>query len=131
MLSRSWRNSIFGLGFFIAGAASATLAAPLWRVGVSTAFQEQYATLTYRCDYAMRDHLIAKQRLDQNPTSENVDALRQMELGLISCQDYDLMRKRLMQWGLTENDLSEMALVAVEQRAENLADVVRIHEIRY
>ncbi|MBL8597782.1 MAG: hypothetical protein JNL14_08590 [Devosia sp.] len=107
------------------------MAAPLWRVGVSAAFQEQYATLTYRCDYAMRDHLIAKQRLDQNPTSENVDALREMELGLISCQDYDLMRKRLIQWGLSENDLSEMALMAVEQRAENLADVVRIHEIRY
>jgi len=54
-----------------------------------------------------------------------------MEVGLISCQDYDLMRKRLMQWGLSENDLSEMALMAVEERAENLADVVRIHEIRY
>ncbi|WP_291386201.1 TIGR03982 family His-Xaa-Ser system protein [Devosia sp.] len=131
MLSRSWRNSLLGLALFVAGAASATLAAPLWRVGVSAAFQEQYATLTYRCDYAMRDHLIAKQRLDQNPTSENVDALREMELGLISCQDYDLMRKRLIQWGLSENDLSEMALMAVEQRAENLADVVRIHEIRY
>ena len=54
-----------------------------------------------------------------------------MEIGLIACQDYDLMRKRLMQWGLNENDLSEMALVAIEDRAQNLADVVRIHEIRY
>ena len=65
------------------------------------------------------------------PSKENVEALRSMEIGLISCQDYDLMRKRLMQWGLSENDLSEMSLVAIEQRAENLADVVQIHEIRY
>lgn len=116
---------------FVAGGATALLAAPLWRAGLAAAFQDQYATLTYRCDYAMRDHLIAKQRLDQNPSTANVEALRAMELGLISCQDYDLMRKRLVQWGLTENDLSEMALVAVEEKAENLGDVVRIHEIRY
>lgn len=131
MLSRSWRSSLLGLAMFVAGAAAATLAAPLWRAGVSAAFQDEYATLTYRCDYAMRDHLIAKQRLDQTPSPANVDAVRAIEVGLISCQDYDLMRKRLMQWGLSENDLSEMALVAIEERAENLADVVRIHEIRY
>lgn len=116
---------------FVAGAASAILALPLWRAGLTAVFQDEYATLTYRCDYAMRDHLVAKQRLDQEPSVANVEGLRAMEVGLISCQDYDLMRKRLMQWGLSENDLSEMALVAVEQRAENLADVVRIHEIRY
>ena len=131
MLSRSWRSSLFGIAMFVTGGATAVLAAPLWRAAVTGAFQDEYATLTYRCDYAMRDHLIAKQRLDQDPSAANVEGLRAMEVGLISCQDYDLMRKRLMQWGLSDNDLSEMALVAVEQRAENLADVVRIHEIRY
>jgi hypothetical protein len=79
----------------------------------------------------MRDHLIAKQRLDQDPSKANVDGLRAMEIGLIACQDYDLLRKHLIRWGLSENDLSEMALVAIEDRAQNLADVVRIHEIRY
>lgn len=131
MLSRSWRSSLFGISMFVAGGGTAILASPLWRAGVTAAFQDEYATLTYRCDYAMRDHLIAKQRLDQDPSAANVEGLRAMEVGLISCQDYDLMRKRLMQWGLSDNDLSEMALVAVEQRAENLADVVSIHEIRY
>lgn len=131
MLSRFWRNSLFGFAMFSVGAASATFAAPLWRISLTAAFQEEYATLTYRCDYAMRDHLIAKHRLDQEPSEANVEALRAMEIGLISCQDYDLLRKRLMQWGLDENDLSEMSLVAIEERAENLADVVRIHEIRY
>lgn len=116
---------------FFVGAVVATVAAPLWRVGLTAAFQDEYATLTYRCDYAMRDHLIAKQRLDQVPSTENVEALRSMEIGLISCQDYDLMRKRLMQWGLSENDLSEMSLVAIEEPGGNLADVVQIHEIRY
>lgn len=116
---------------FVAGAVAATIGAPLWRVGLSAAFQDQFATLTYRCDYAMREHLIAKQRLVGSPSETNVDALRSMEIGLISCQDYDLMRKRLIQWGLSENDLSEMSLVAVEERAENLGDVVQIHEIRY
>lgn len=131
MRSKLWRSSLFGLGMFVAGAVVATAAAPLWRVGVTAAFQDEYANLTYKCDYAMRDHLIAKQRLDHDPSTGNVEALRAMEIGLIACQDYDLMRKRLMQWGLSENDLSEMALVAIEDRAQNLADVVRIHEIKY
>ena len=131
MRSKLWRSSLFGLSMFVAGAVAATAAAPLWRVGLTAAFQDEYAKLTYRCDYAMRGHLIAKQRLDQEPSTENVAALRSMEIGLISCQDYDLLRKRLIQWGLTENDLSEMSLVAIEERAENLADVVQIHEIRY
>ena len=116
---------------FVLGAVAATAASPIWRVGITAVFQDEYADLTYRCDYAMRDHLIAKQRLDQTPSTENVEALRAMEIGLIACQDYDLMRKNLVRWGLSENDLSEMALVAVEDRAQNLADVVRIHEIRY
>ena len=131
MLSRSWRSSLFGVGMFVLGAVAATAASPIWRVGITAVFQDEYADLTYRCDYAMRDHLIAKQRLDQTPSTENVEALRAMEIGLIACQDYDLMRKNLVRWGLSENDLSEMALVAVEDRAQNLADVVRIHEIRY
>lgn len=131
MLSRLWRSSLFGAAMFLAGAVVATAGAPLWRVGMTAVFQDQYADLTYRCDYAMRDHLVAKQRLDQDPSKENVDGLRAMEVGLLACQDYDLLRKRLMRWGLTENDLSEMALVAIEDRAQNLADVVRIHEIRY
>jgi hypothetical protein len=116
---------------FLAGAVVATAAAPLYRIGMTAVFQDEYADLTYRCDYAMRDHLVAKQLLDQDPSKQNVDGLRAMEVGLLACQDYDLLRKRLIRWGLTENDLSEMALVAIEDRAQNLADVVRIHEIRY
>ena len=131
MLSRSWRTNLFGGAKFVAGAVVATFGAPLWHLGLSAAFQDQFATLTYRCDYAMREHLIAKQRLVESPSEANVDALRSMEIGLIICQDYDLMRKRLIQWGLSENDLSEMSLVAIEERAENLGDVVQIHEIRY
>ncbi|WP_244483918.1 TIGR03982 family His-Xaa-Ser system protein [Devosia sp. Leaf64] len=131
MRSKLWRSSLFGLGMFVAGAAFATAAAPMWRVGLTAVYQDDYASLSYRCDYAMRDHLIAKQRLDQDPSKANVDGLRAMEIGLIACQDYDLLRKHLIRWGLSENDLSEMALVAIEDRAQNLADVVRIHEIRY
>ncbi|MES0881802.1 TIGR03982 family His-Xaa-Ser system protein [Roseibium sp. SCP14] len=79
----------------------------------------------------MRNHLLAKQRLAAIPTKANVMDLKSAEIGLIDCQDYDMMRKSLIRWGLTENELSEMALVAIEEKGEDLREVVRIHEIRY
>ena len=79
----------------------------------------------------MRTHLLAKQKLSGEPSSENVAALESAEIGLIDCQDYDLMRKKLIRLGLSDNELSEMALRAIEERGQSLQEVIRVHEIRY
>ncbi|MCO6180728.1 TIGR03982 family His-Xaa-Ser system protein [Ciceribacter sp. RN22] len=93
--------------------------------------QEEFSKLTFKCDNAMRTHLIAKQAVVNDPSEQTVRAVEAAEIGLLDCQDYDLKRKELSRWGLAENEISEMSLRAVEERANALPDVVKIHEIRY
>lgn len=116
---------------FAAGIALAWLAFPLWRQALMTWHQDEYGQLVEQCDGAMRDHFQAKQAwattLDQG-TEQN---LRSAEIGLVVCQDYDLYQKRLLQWGLREDELAQMRLKAIEARASDLQEVIETHEIRY
>ena len=54
-----------------------------------------------------------------------------LTIGLIDCQDYDLLRKRLQLIGLDETALGYMALKAIEAKTTDLQNVIEIHEIRY
>jgi hypothetical protein len=124
-------NSLALVAAFVLGLVASPIAAPLWKSAVIGVSQDGFADLTYKCDHAMREHMIAKQKLNRDPVRENVKNLRAMEIGLLDCQDYDLLRKRLIRWGLSDNEVSEMSLRAVEERADSLKEVIRVHEIRY
>ncbi len=126
----AFRRSSFFIGV-LTGVLVAYAGAPLWKLGLITINQSQFGELTFKCDNAMRGHLLAKQRLVGEPSKDNALALKAAEIGLIDCQDYDLMRKRLIRWGLTDNELSEMSLMAIEEKGQDLRDVIKIHEIRY
>lgn len=115
----------------VCGLAAAYLGMPLWKSGVMQLHQDRFGELTFLCDNAMRAHFLATQELASDPSQPRVDAVQSAEIGLIDCQDYDMYRKMLIRWGLTENELSEMSLLAVEARASELREVVRFHEIRY
>jgi len=104
---------------------------PLWTWGVILVAEPAYQEATYRCDRSMRAHLLAKQKLEAAPSAETVRDLEASEIALIDCQDYDLLRKRLMLVGLDETALGYMALRAIEAKATDLQDVIEIHEIRY
>lgn len=121
-------NFVFGI---ILGFAVSFLAVPIWQKIVMSLGQQRFSELTFSCDNAMRTHFLATQQLSNDPTTETVATLQSAEIGLIECQDYDIFRKTLIRWGLSENELSEMALLAVEARASDLREVVRFHEIRY
>ena len=124
-------NKILPLATLVLGILIGIAALPTWRTVISELHQDQFSELTFRCDHAMRTHLLAKQKLSGEPSSENVAALESAEIGLIDCQDYDLMRKKLIRLGLSDNELSEMALRAIEERGQSLQEVIRVHEIRY
>ena len=79
---------------------------------------------------ALRSHHLAKAEAVAAPSGQSVDAIRRSELALIDCQDYDLLQKRLLVWGLRESDLGLMRLKAIEADAEGLRQVVEAHEIR-
>lgn len=131
MRSVSLRNSIVVLAAFLLGIATTPLGLPLWKQFVMWVSHDQYATLVFKCDNAMREHMRAKQLVSREPSERHVDVLESAELALLDCQDYDLMRKRLKQYGITDNELSLMGLQAIEEQAKTLQKVIEIHEIRY
>ncbi|MHB0952503.1 MAG: TIGR03982 family His-Xaa-Ser system protein [Allorhizobium sp.] len=131
MRLRSLRTSLFVTLGFVIGVGVGIVSQPIWKLVVIDFNQDQFSKMTFKCDHAMREHLIAKQAVVNGPSAETVRAVEAAEIGLIDCQDYDLMRKALGRWGLTENEISEMSLRAVEERAASLQDVIKVHEIRY
>ncbi|MDH5231544.1 MAG: TIGR03982 family His-Xaa-Ser system protein [Gammaproteobacteria bacterium] len=98
---------------------------------VKTYYETEYSNYVFKCDQVMREHFVAKQMVATSPNDDNVSLLVQAEIGLIDCQDYDLLRKKLLSYGLEESDLSEMGLKAIELKAKDIRKVVEIHEIRY
>lgn len=125
-----YRQSSFVITF-ICGLVIGMAGAPLWRTVLMEMNQEQFGELTFQCDTAMRGHLLAKQKLLGEPSNDNASNLRSAEIGLLDCQKYDLKRKQLIRWGLTDNELSEMALIVIEEKGQDLREVIRVHEIRY
>lgn len=115
----------------LAGVALAWVGQPLWREALMRWNQKDYGLLVEQCDGAMRDHYQAKMRAADEPSRETGLALQAGEVGLIICQDYDLYQKRLIQWGLREDELAQMRLNAIEARADDLDEVVGTHEIRF
>jgi hypothetical protein len=102
-----------------------------WKMALSEIYYERYAELVFDCDEAMRSNFLAKMRLASDPSDENVRLLESTEVGLLDCQVYDQLRKRLLSFGMDEADLSIMGLRAIEERASSLQSVVEMHEIRY
>lgn len=93
--------------------------------------QSDYGRLVEQCDTAMRDHFQAKRSVELGQSAEVNPALAAAEVGLIVCQDYDLYQKRLLQWGLREEELAQMRLLAIEARATDLEEVIATHEISF
>ena len=102
---------------------SPTVAKFLWR--------DQYKELMFKCDQVMREHFIAKRTAELEPDERAIKSLEAAELGLLDCHDYDLLRKRLLTWNVTPDQLSLIGLEALEEKKYELRDFVKIHEIRY
>lgn len=92
--------------------------------------QTRYGELTYKCDSAMRSHYLKKLEVTSDPSLDKLTELERSEIALIDCQDYDILQKKLANWGLRENEIGLMRLRAIEASAAGLKDVVEIHEIR-
>lgn len=125
---RTQRN-IFALFFaiciiYIAGNESRPLLAnALWA--------NDYKLLMFNCDQVMREHYIAKRTLEFESNPENLRNLQSSELGLLDCHEYDKLRKQMIAWGLSSEDLSSIGIEALEEQNYELRDFVEIHEIRY
>lgn len=124
----SW---LAGLALYSSGIITALAGLPLWKEAVMQLTQEKYAAHVQGCDQAMREHFLAKMKVVHDSNRETVRSLEATEIGLFACQDYDIFQKQLMQWGLSETELSRMRLEAIEAGATSLREVVAEHEFRY
>ena len=94
-------------------------------------YKNDYKELVFKCDSVMRDHFIAKTLVLHSRTDESIRNLHAAEIGLLTCHNYDVLRKQLISFGLSENDLSRIGLEAIEERAKDVRTFVETHEIRY
>jgi hypothetical protein len=132
MFSGYKRNNLIILvvGAFL-GVVAATVFNPIYQNVLQAIYDKEFSRLTEQCDQAMRTHLLAKNSLDIQPSLENVSFLKSSELGLLVCQDYDFLRKKLIRLGVEENTLSEMTLRYIENYASDLQLVIKTHEFSY
>lgn len=112
---------VIGYGLIEYGAPA--VAARAWRA--------EYKDLMFKCDQVMREHFIAKRDVEVNPSDQSVKNMEATEVGLLDCHGYDKMRKRMLAWGLTPDQLSAIGLEAIEEKKYELRDFVNTHEIRY
>jgi hypothetical protein len=94
-------------------------------------YRERYKDLVFQCDEVMRGHFIAKSRAMGAPSEQSIKELRAAEVSLLSCHDYDKMRKRLQALGLSDGELGGLGLEAIEEKARDVRSFVETHEIRY
>lgn len=93
--------------------------------------KSQYQELMFQCDHVMREHFIAKQMVLAAATEENVRNLEAADIGLTACHVYDKLRKTMLMWGVSEEQLASIGLEAIEKHATDVRIFVETHEIRY
>lgn len=94
-------------------------------------YADEYKKAMFACDNVMRDHLLAKHRVITNPNDSNIQALESAELGLITCHDYDKLRKKMLMSGVSEEELALLGLEKIERYSHNIDEIVQTHEFRY
>lgn len=95
------------------------------------AYRDVYQSTMFQCDHVMREHFIAKKTVEHAPSESSVKNLEAAEVGLLSCQKYDKLRKWLQTLGVSEAELGLMGLEALEARSKDIRRFVEIHEIRF
>ncbi len=95
------------------------------------AYKERYKELMFQCDEVMRSHFIAKNKVLTAPSEDSIRELRAAEVSLLSCHDYDKLRKRLQTLGLSDAELASLGIEAIEEKAKDVRHFVETHEIRY
>lgn len=94
-------------------------------------YKEDYKKLVFACDNVMRDHLIAKNKVNVDKSEESIRQLHSAEVGLLTCDDYDKLRKKMMILGVNEESLAMIGIEVIEEKSNDVRNFVKTHEIRY
>ena len=103
----------------------------VWPSVAKMVYKNNYQELMFQCDNVMREHLIAKNRVIIEKSEQSLLQLDAAEMGLVTCHDYDVLRKKMRQAGVSDHELSLMGLEVIEAKARNLHEFVDIHETKH
>ena len=98
---------------------------------VLASHKDEYQLLMFQCDHVMREHFIAKQQVLVEPSEMAVKNLDASEVSLLTCHDYDKLRKKMLIFGVSEPQLSMVGLEVMEEKMTDVRRFVETHEIRY
>ena len=98
---------------------------------VLASHKDEYQSLMFQCDHVMREHFIAKQQVLVEPSEMAVKNLDASEVSLLTCHDYDKLRKKMLIFGVSEPQLSMVGLEVMEEKMTDVRRFVETHEIRY
>ena len=94
-------------------------------------YAEDYKEKMSNCDSSMRNHLIAKNRVKFEKSIDALKKLETAEVSLVHCHEYDMLRKKMLSFGLSPNDLARLGLEAIEEKEVDLENLVKTHEFKY
>ena len=98
---------------------------------VNQIYASEYKEKMFICDSAMRNHMIAKNRVTVEKSIESIKALEKAEVSLVHCHDYDKLRKFMISWGASSNDLARLGLEAIEENSADIDKFIEIHEFKF
>ena len=98
---------------------------------VLASHKEEYQSLMFQCDHVMREHFIAKQQVLVEPSELAIKNLDASEVSLLTCHNYDKLRKKILSFGVSEPQLSMVGLEVMEEKMTDVRHFVETHEIRY
>ena len=88
---------------------------------------DEYKRLALECDLAMHEEAALRELIGNDPQTERLRL--SADVGMIFCHDYDMLRKKLLIQGLTEDRLAMLGLEVLEVEQITVQQMVDAHRM--
>lgn len=88
---------------------------------------EAYKQLALACDLAMHEEVVLREIDSDDPAMQRLKL--SADVGMLVCHDYDLMRKRLLLDGMSEDQLAMLGLEVLEVEQITVQQMVDAHRM--
>ena len=92
------------------------------------AYGDEFKTLSLACDQAMHSEVSIREL--NNAQVQNGDSLRiSSEIELAVCHEYDKLRKKMLVYGVSEDQLALLGLEALESEQVPVSRMIKPHQM--
>ncbi|MEO8488581.1 TIGR03982 family His-Xaa-Ser system protein [Pseudomonas sp.] len=88
---------------------------------------DEYKRLALECDLAMHEEAALRELTGNDPQTERLRL--SADVGMIVCHDYDMLRKKLLIQGLSEDRLAMLGLEVLEVEQITVQQMVDAHRM--